>query len=104
MTSGRGLNGGGGGPFVDARGEAVAGGGGARFQFGSQLVLEEGTLEKRSRVFVTLVTLASLAFSAFAFSSATGGRQRDEDLDSARVLLLTVYHRSHLRADRTSSN
>lgn len=69
-TSGRDLNGGGGGPLVGERDEDV-GGGGARFQLGSQLALEEGALENRSRVFVSLVTLASLAFSALAFSSAT---------------------------------
>lgn len=75
-TSGRDLNGGGGGPLVvdvDGRPEPVAGGGGARFQLGSQLALEEGTLEYRSRVLVTLVMPASLAFSALAFSSATFG-------------------------------
>lgn len=63
-------DGGGGGP---PRGEV--GGGGARFQLGSQLVLEEGVLDRRSRVFVTLVTPASLTFSALAFSSATGGKR-----------------------------
>ena len=73
VTSGRDLDGGGGGPLVGERDEDV-GGGGARFQLGSQLVLDEGALENRSRVFVSLVTLASLAFSALAFSSATGGQ------------------------------
>lgn len=94
MTSGRDLNGGGGGPLVGARGEDVADCGGARFQLGSQLTWEAGALEYRSRVFVILVTLASLAFSALAFSSATGGRH--EDLGSERRRgrrLLTIYHR-----------
>ena len=92
-TSGRDLDGGGGGggaPLVDVRDEDV---GGARFQLGSQLVLDVGMLERRSRVFVTLVMPTSLAFSALAFSSATGGRDDNEELDSAGVRLLTGYHR-----------
>lgn len=69
-ASGRDLDGSG-GPLVDT--PALPGGaGGTRFQLGSQVVLEDGTLENRSRVFVTLVTLTSLAFSALAFNSATG--------------------------------
>ena len=52
-------------------GEADDDEGGARFQFGSQLVLEAGMLEYLSLVFTTLATPASLAFSALALSSAT---------------------------------
>lgn len=52
-------------------GEADDDGGGARFQFGSKLVLEAGMLEYLSLVFTTLATPASLAFSALALSSAT---------------------------------
>lgn len=84
MTSGRDLDGGGGGPLVDARGKVPAGGGGARFQLGSQLTLEAGMLEYRSRVLVTLATLTSLAFSALAFSSATGSGRTRGSLRSER--------------------
>ena len=59
---GRDANGGGGADADD---------GGARFQFGSQFVLEAGMLENRSLVLTTLATPASLAFSALALSSAT---------------------------------
>lgn len=55
--------GGGGGEEVEERGVP-------RFQFGSQVVLEEDILEYLSLVFTTLATPASLAFSAFALSSA----------------------------------
>lgn len=66
----RGGGGGGGGGCGCDGGEEVEERGVPRFQFGSHVVLEEDMLEYLSLVFTTLATPASLAFSAFALSSA----------------------------------
>lgn len=66
-----------GGGDIDGRAEILVrgagGGGGGCLLYGSQFVFLRGTLECLSRVFCILVTLASLAFAAFSFSSANEG-------------------------------